>query len=291
MARGQLVEALVGAAGPRCGTRMRSDDVLLARSLLRHDAQHRSVCRCSISVVDTSASACVCSTQFRASLQLSARLWQSVCGKRWEPAVARERKQFLQDTREDLSRSKSTAVASRAVAFAEREVFGISAKRCGPPASPGRPRPGTAGTCAASLGAAADGLRRSAAALPVGRWRCCRRRGTRRRCPLCCSNWAVRRSRRGPRARARGPRRSYQHASGAASTPAAEFVEDLTKEEATPVVMDCVEIKIFEVRHSPPSTRCSMAWRTGSSPLDLARATSSPRNDFVKKISGAPTHG
>ena len=34
-----------------------------------------------------------------------------------------------------------------------------------------------------------------------------------------------------------------------------EFVEDLTKEEATPVVMDCVEIKILRAS-STSSTRC-----------------------------------
>ena len=48
-----------------------------------------------------------------------------------------------------------------------------------------------------------------------------------------------------------------------------EFVEDLTAEEATPVVMDCVEIKILrrvraESSSRPPRHRrdaCSMAWR------------------------------
>ena len=77
---------------PRCGTRSRSDDVLLARSLLRHAT--RSIdhlnCRCSISVVGRHVGERLRMLD-AISRQSSAALWQSVFESTAPQPPARER--------------------------------------------------------------------------------------------------------------------------------------------------------------------------------------------------------
>ena len=94
-----------------------------------------------------------------------------------------------------------------------------------------------AGACAASLRRRRRGPRRGPAAALVGRFRCFgdagRAVGARR---AARAGWAP--PRRGRRARAADRVAQYQRASEPRRRRAAEFVEDLTTEEAAPVVME-----------------------------------------------------